>query len=59
MRSRKVLMTGLALLTLIGSILQSIAPANAQLSGISVDFAAAEPLSYSHSSTGGLWEVGL
>lgn len=58
MRSRKVLMTGLALLTLIGSILQSVAPATAQLSGISVDFAAAEPLSYSHTTGGGKWGSG-
>ena len=51
-------MTGLAALTLVGSFLQSIAPANAQLSGVSIDFAAAEPLSYSHSTGGGKWGSG-
>lgn len=34
------------------------APANAQLNGVSVDFAAAEPTTYSHLTGGGVWNSG-
>lgn len=33
-------------------------PANAQLNGVSVDFAAAEPTTYNHATGGGVWNSG-
>ena len=59
MNLKKVVITSLTVLTLFGSLFQSIAPANAQLSGINIDFAAAEPLSYNHATGGGKWGGGV
>ena len=57
-RVRKVLLTSLAALTLVGSILQSVVPASAQTNGIDIDFAGAEPLTYNHATGGGKWGNG-
>lgn len=46
-----------ALFALLASLLMAI-PSKAQLSGVSVDFAAAEPTTYSHVTGGGKWNDG-
>jgi uncharacterized repeat protein (TIGR01451 family) len=57
-RFRAGFLSGFAILALVGSFLQSIAPANAQINGIEIDFAGAEPLTYDHATGGGKWGNG-
>jgi uncharacterized repeat protein (TIGR01451 family) len=57
-RFRAGFLSGFAILALVGSFLQSIAPANAQINGIDIDFAGAEPLTYDHATGGGKWGNG-
>jgi uncharacterized repeat protein (TIGR01451 family) len=46
-----------ALFALLMSLLMAI-PSKAQISGVSIDFAAAEPTTYSHITGGGKWNAG-
>lgn len=47
-----------AFFSLFLSVLPALSPANAQTNGISIDFAGAEPTSYSHVTGGGKWGLG-
>lgn len=58
MKMRKKLPYSLGLIALLSSVLYSFTPASALTSGISIDFAAAEALTYNHQSGGGKWGNG-
>ena len=56
---KRHLLTSLASLAIALGTIPLMAPANAQLSGVSIDFAAAEPTSYDHQTGGGQWGAGV
>lgn len=58
MRIRKLLLATLAVSTLLVSGISWVGPANAQASGINIDFAGAEPTTYDHATGGGKWGSG-
>lgn len=57
MKFGRLFLSLLSVTTLVVGLFQTV-PANAQLSAIDIDFAAAEPLTYNHATGGGKWNNG-
>lgn len=58
MMRKRVVKRIITALLLLGSVITYTPGASAQLSGVEIDFAAAEPLTYNHATGGGSWGDG-